>query len=240
MKGAAVVFRLRVPVFVLLYLLGFFPPWEWGVRDGSTLWLASSKLLAHGGWISLATATVMVTAVALACLLVGVILRVWGAAYVGHGVMRDTSTRGGRFEAAGPYRYVRNPLHLGAWLLACGASILMPPGGACLFLIAFSVFALFLISGEEHLLSIKLGDAYEQYRRIVPRLVPRASAVAATAAAQRPKWAQAALAEIYPIAFAVCFAIFSWRYNSRILIQCLLISCGLSLIARALMTSTEN
>ncbi len=239
MMFAAHVFRLRVLVFVLLYMLGLFPPWEWGVRNSSTLWLASSTLLARSGWISLATATVMVTAVALACLLIGVTLRVWGAAYVGHGVMRNTSIRGGPFEAAGPYRYVRNPLHLGAWLLACGASILMPPGGACLFLIAFSVFVLFLISAEERSVSIKLGDAYEQYRRSVPRFASGASAVAATAN-QRPEWAEAALAETYPIAFTVCFAIFSWRYNARILIQCLLICYGLSLIVRAFMARTAD
>jgi protein-S-isoprenylcysteine O-methyltransferase Ste14 len=241
MKVRALVFRFRVLVFVLLYLLGFFPPWEWGVRDRSngTLWLASSTLLARSGWISLAAATVMVTAVALACLVIGTLLRVWGTAYLGHGIMRDTEMQGGRFVATGPYRYVRNPLYLGAWLLACGASILMPPGGAGFFLIAFSILVLFLVSSEERFLSIRLGDAYEQYRRRVPRLLPHASGVAVTSA-ERPEWAQAALAETYPIAFTVCFAIFSWRYNARILIQCLLICYGLSLIVRAFMTRTAN
>ena len=241
MKVAALAFRFRDLVFVLLYVLGFFPPWEWGVRNGSngTLWLASSTLLARSGWISLAAATVVVTAVAIACLVIGTILRVWGTAYLGHGVMRDTAMQGSRFVAAGPYRYVRNPLYLGAWLLACGASILMPPGGAGFFMIAFSLFVLFLISSEERFLSIKLGDAYQQYRRRVPRLLPYGSAVAATSA-EHPEWAQAGLAETYPIAFTVCFAIFAWRYNARVLIQCLLICYGLSLVVRAFMTRTAN
>ena len=121
-------------MFVLLYVLGFFPPWESGLRNGSngTLWLAASTFFARSGWISLAAATVVVTAVALGSLAMGTILRVWHA-HLGHGVMRDTAMQGGRFVAAGPYRYVRNPLYLGAWLLACGASILMPPGGAGFF-----------------------------------------------------------------------------------------------------------
>ena len=235
MKVAALVFRFRVLIFVLLYLLGFFPPWEWGLRNRSngTLWLASSTLFARSGWISLAAATVVVTAVALACLAMGTILRVWGTAYLGHGVMRDTAMQGDRFVAAGPYRYVRNPLYLGAWLLAGGASILMPPGGAGFFLIAFSLFVLFLISSEERFLSIKLGDAYEQYRRRVPRLLPRMAERSRSPAAGRPEWVQAALAETYPIAFTVCFAIFAWRYNARVLIQCLLICYGLSLVMRA-------
>jgi len=241
MRVAAPAFRFRLLVFVLLYLLGFFPPWEWGARNRSngTLWLASSTLFARSGWISLASATVMVTVAALACLVMGTILRVWGAAYLGHGVMRDTAMQGSRFVAAGPYRYVRNPLYLGAWLLACGASILMPPGGACFFPIAFGLFVLFLISSEERFLSMKLGDAYEQYRRRVPRLLPHVRTVAVTAVA-RPEWAEAALAETYPIAFTVCFAIFAWRYNARVLIQCLLICYGLSLVVRAFMTRTAN
>jgi protein-S-isoprenylcysteine O-methyltransferase Ste14 len=241
MKVAALLFRLRVPVFVLLYLVGFFPPWEWGGRSSSngTLWLASSTLFARSGWISLAAATVTVTVVALACLVVGTILRVWSTAYLGHGVMRDTTMQGGRFVAAGPYRYVRNPLYLGAWSLACGASILMPPGGACLFLIAFGLFVLVLISSEERFLSTKLEDAYEQYRHRVPRLLPHGSAVAVPTVG-RPEWAQAALAETYPIAFTVCFAIFAWRYNARVLCQCLLICWGLSLVVRAFMTRTAN
>jgi hypothetical protein len=141
--------------------------------------------------------------------------------------------------AAGPYRYVRNPLYLGAWLLAGGASILMPPGGAGFFLIAFALFALFLISSEERFLSIKLGDAYAQYRRRVPRLLPRGRSVAVTAVA-RPEWAQAALAETYPITFTVCFAIIAWRYNARVLIQCLLICYGLSLVVRAFIPRIAN
>jgi hypothetical protein len=193
MKAAAAVFRFRALVFVLLYLLGFFPPWGWGARDG-TLWLASSTLLARSGWISLAAATLMVTAAALACLLTGTVLRVWGAAYLGQSV--------------------RNPLYLGTWLLACGASILMPPGGAGFFLIAVSIFVLFLIYSGERFLPTKLGARLE--------------------------WARAAFAETYPIAFTVCFAIFAWRYNARVLIQCLLICYGLSLIARAFMTRSAN
>jgi protein-S-isoprenylcysteine O-methyltransferase Ste14 len=241
MKVAAPAFRFRLPVFLLLYFLGFFPPWEWGAPSSSsgTLWLASSTLFARSGWISLASATGMVTAVALACLVMGTILRVWGTAYLGHSVMRGTAMQGSRFVAAGPYRYVRNPLYLGAWWLACGISILMPPGGACFFLIAFGLFVLFLISSEELFLSVKLGDVYEQYRRYVPRLLPRVRGVAVTTAA-RPEWAQAALAETYPIAFTVCFGIFAWRYNARVLIQCLLICYGFSLVVRAFMTRTAN
>jgi hypothetical protein len=118
--------------------------------------------------------------------------------------------------------------------LALGASILMPLDGALLFLPAFSIFVFLLIATEERFLSAKLGNAYQQYRSLVPRLLPRFAAGAALAPV-RPHWVQAVLAETCPIAFTLCFAVFAWRYNARILIQCLLICYGVSLVIRAML-----
>jgi protein-S-isoprenylcysteine O-methyltransferase Ste14 len=232
---SALAFRFRVVIFVLLYVLGFLVPWRVIARGGSdgTLWLAASTLAARTGWIGLAAATLTLTLIALACLVLGAILRVWGTAYLGSGVMRGAVMQGARLVGAGPYRYLRNPLYLGSWLAAFATAILMPPSGAAFFLLAFSAFVLFLISAEERFLTARLGDGYQEYCRRVPRLWPLAGAVE-TAASARPHWLQAFLAETYPIAFTLCFAIFAWRYNARILIQCLLICYGLSLILRAL------
>jgi protein-S-isoprenylcysteine O-methyltransferase Ste14 len=237
MNAAALAFRFRVVIFVLLYLLGFLAPWGTIVRAGSdgTLWLALSTLAARTGGIGLAAATLTVTLIALACLVLGAILRVWGTAYLGSGVMRGAVMQGERLIAAGPYRYLRNPLYLGSWLLGFATAILMPPSGAAFFLFAFSVFTLFLISAEERFLTAKLGDGYQDYCRRVLRLWPSIGA-GDTSSSARPHWLQALLAETYPIAFTLCFAIFAWRYNARILIQCLLICYGLSLIIRAFTT----
>jgi protein-S-isoprenylcysteine O-methyltransferase Ste14 len=234
MKAAALAFRFRVAIFLLLYLLGFLPPWGALVRGGSegTLWLAASTLAARSGWIGLAAATVTVTLIALACLALGAMLRVWGTAYLGSGIMRGALMQGDRLVASGPYRYLRNPLYLGSWLLGFATSLLMPPSGAAFFLPAFSLFALFLISAEERFLTAQLGDVYQQYCRRVPRLWPRLGTAEAISSA-RPRWLQALLAETYPITFTLCFAIFAWRYNARILIQCLLVCYGLSLVIRA-------
>lgn len=231
MIAAALAFRFRVVILVLLHVLGFLPPWDF--RSGSTLWLATSTLLARSGWISLSAATLAVTLAALTCLLAGAILRVWGTAYLGSGVMRSSAMQGDTFVAAGPYRYVRNPLYLGAGLLSLGVSILMPPTGATFFLLAFSSFVLFLIAAEERFLSAKLGDVYQQYLRQVPRMLPRMAAGYA-ASSVRPHWVRALFAETYPIAITLCFAIFAWRYNARILIRCVLICYGLSLVVRAM------
>jgi len=234
MSAAALAFRFRVFLFVLLYALGFLSPWDFSSGSRSTFWLGASTLLARSRWISLATATLSVTVVALACLVAGAGLRIWGTAYLGYGVMRDSALHGEGLVAAGPYRHLRNPLYLGAWLLALGTSILMPLDGALFFLPAFSIFVLLLISTEERFLSAKLGDAYQRYRRLVPRFFPQFAAGAAPTAA-RPQWLQAVLAETYPLAFALSFAVLAWRYNARLLIQCLLICYGVSLVVRAMM-----
>ena len=134
---------------------------------------------------------------------------------------------------------MRNPLYLGSWLLAIGVSILMPPSGAAFFLPAFSIFVLILISAEERFLAAKQGDVYQQYRRRVRRLLPRMAA-GKIAQSPRPQWRQAFLAETYPIAITFCFAVFAWRYNARILIQCVLICYGLSLVVRARKSATDG
>jgi len=235
MNGTALAFRYRSLIFVLLHLIGFLPPWErrFPAVNNDTLWLAASTLFARSGWIGLAAATVTITLAALACLVLGAIFRVWGTAYLGSSVMSNSAMQGDQVVAAGPYRYVRNPLYLAGWLLAVGVSILMPPSGAAFFLLSYSIFVLILISGEEHFLSAKQGDGYRQYGRRVPRLLPRIVAGDATSSA-RPRWLQALFAEIYAVGFTLCFAIFAWRYNAQILIRCLLICYGLSLISRAL------
>ena len=226
-------FRFRVFIFLLLYLLGFLAPWDRpNSGDKGTLWLAASTVLARSGWIGLAAATLTVTIVALGCLAAGAVLRVWGTAFLGSAVMRGGALHGNQIVASGPYRYLRNPLCLGSWLLALAVSILMPPSGSVFFLVSMGVFLLFLIYAEEHFLAAKGGEAYQQYRRHVPRLLPRLGAGIARSSA-RPHWMEAALAELYPIGFTVCFAVFAWRYNARILIQCLLVCYGLSLVGRA-------
>jgi protein-S-isoprenylcysteine O-methyltransferase Ste14 len=230
---ASILFRFRVAVLVLLHVIGFVAPWNYftGGSPG-TLWLAASTLIARSGWIGLATTTLTVTLLGLACLVTGTGLRVWGTAYLGSTVMRGTAMHGERLVAAGPYAYLRNPLYLGTWLIAVATSLLMPPDGAVFFLITDSGFLLFLITAEERFLAAGLGEPYQHYRRDVPRLLPHLSTQVPTAPAH-PKWLRAVLCEIYPLGFTLCFAIFAWRYNARILIRCLLICYGLSLVMRA-------
>lgn len=233
MNAAALVFRFRMALFVLLYVLGFLPPWDWRAAGRGTLWLSASTWLAKSGSIGLENATLGVTVAALLCLVIGALLRVWGTAYLGSGVMGGSSMQGDTIVAGGPYRYLRNPLYLGSCLLALGVSILMPPSGALFFLLALGGLVLCLIFAEERFLRVRSGDMYRHYCRAVPRLFPFRGA-GKVASAGRPRWVQALLAEIYPVAVTLCFAVFAWRFNAEILIRCVLISYGASLVVRAL------
>ncbi len=79
-----------------------------------------------------------------------------------------------RLVVTGPYRYVRNPMYLGATLVLVGAALvfrsralLVYAGG---FLAAMHVFA---VGYEEVALARLFGQDYAAYRAAVPRWVPR-------------------------------------------------------------------
>jgi Phospholipid methyltransferase len=160
-------------------------------------------------------------------------LRTWAAAYLGDGVMSDTRMHGERVVADGPYRYVRNPMYVGTWLNTVALALLMPASGAVFAIVAMAVFELRLILREEALLGAEQGSVYADYCARVPRVVAALGArVPATGV--RPRWARAVTAEIFLWGTAVSFAAVGWRYNAELLLQCVLVSFGVSLVVRAL------
>lgn len=240
MKATQFEFRFRILIAAAFYCIGFWAPWtRYGsAAPATTAWLALSTTLARWNWLALDRATLTVTLLAILFAFAGAALRVWGTAYLGTFTVHSASMQAGGVMASGPYRYVRNPLYLGTWLFSIGVSILMPPSGAVFFLAAHFFFYLRLILGEENYLSRQLGAPYLEYcrrvRRLIPSLSPRVPPSQAT-----PHWIESALAEIYPISFSLCLAILAWRYEPRLLIRCILICFGISLVTRALLPKKE-
>lgn len=78
------------------------------------------------------------------------------------------------FVAVVPYRWVRNPMYLGAAGVMFGVGLLLESpatiGVAALFLLATH---LFVILYEEPTLERRFGDGYLEYKRTVRRWVPR-------------------------------------------------------------------
>jgi protein-S-isoprenylcysteine O-methyltransferase Ste14 len=135
--------------------------------------------------------------------------------------------------AAGPYRFVRNPLYLGAWFMMAAMSLLMPPTGALFVMVLITIFYARLILGEEAFLSAKLGEPYREYLRAVPRIIPRLRANLPPAPT-RPQWPVAFLTELNPLGVFFTLAVLSWRYDNLLMVKAIFVSFGLSLIARAL------
>ncbi|NIQ55710.1 MAG: isoprenylcysteine carboxylmethyltransferase family protein [Gammaproteobacteria bacterium] len=79
-----------------------------------------------------------------------------------------------RLVVRGPYAHVRNPLISGVVLVLLGEGLLLRSvahlGWAGLFFLANAAY---IPRVEEPALGAKFGEAYEEYARNVPRLIPR-------------------------------------------------------------------
>ena len=147
--------------------------------------------------------------------------------------MSDKTMRSDRVVADGPYRYLRNPLYVGTWIHTLALALLMPASGAIFTLVFIVLFQLRLIFGEAAHLRAKLGEPYMAYCAKVPRLLPSLRPQVAASGA-RPQWMRAALAEIFMWGVTASFAVLGWRYDANLLLQCVLVWLGVSLIVRAL------
>jgi protein-S-isoprenylcysteine O-methyltransferase Ste14 len=113
----------------------------------------------------------------------GVVLTVIGAA-VGLSCVFLFATRGRgtpapfdaprEFVAAGPYRYVRNPMYIGGLLVLGGLGLaLRSPAILLLALGAAVLVHYFVVIVEEPGLERRFGDSYRTYKRSVNRWLPR-------------------------------------------------------------------
>jgi protein-S-isoprenylcysteine O-methyltransferase Ste14 len=241
MRATAIEFRLRMLIQIVIVVLGFWAPWidmlDLGRRISTLEWLALQ--ISRAGLLSFTVATPVVIVLGALAAAVGAIFRVWGAAYLGYATVHRGDMQAGAVMAAGPYRYVRNPLYIGGWFMMAAISLLMPPTGALFVMVLVSVFYLRLILGEEAFLAAQLGEPYREYLRAVPRLIPQLHSKLPRAAAQ-PRWLVALLTEINPIGIFFTLAVLSWRYDNLLMVKSVLISFGLSLVIRALMPREQK
>ena len=78
-----------------------------------------------------------------------------------------------RVVAAGPYRWVRNPIYIAALLIVSGEAWLFLSADLLLYASALAVAFHLLVTGyEEPRLRARFGGPYEAYRRAVSRWFP--------------------------------------------------------------------
>ena len=79
-----------------------------------------------------------------------------------------------RLVVRGPYRYVRNPMISGVILILFGEALLLLSRAHFMWALTFlAINAIYIPLFEEPQLAGRFGQEYEDYRRNVPRLVPR-------------------------------------------------------------------
>jgi protein-S-isoprenylcysteine O-methyltransferase Ste14 len=236
MRASAILFRLRTAILTVIMCMGFWAPWIeiWGIGSRISLleWLALQ--LSRAGLVSFTVATPVVIVCGALVAAAGVVFRIWGSAWLGHGIVLNAEMKAGSLMADGPYRYVRNPLYLGIFCMIAALALLMPATGALFVLIAVPLFLFCLILGEEAFLATQIGEPYQIYLRTVPRLFPRLRATLAPTG-NKPRWQQAVLSEINPIGVFVTIAFLSWTYDNRLMVRAIVVTFGISLVVRALL-----
>src|SRR5882757_232942 len=79
-----------------------------------------------------------------------------------------------KFVAAGPYRFVRNPMYIGGFLVLCGFGFYERSPAILFFALLWLLLAhLFVIFYEEPHLRATFGTSYDNYCRSVRRWLPR-------------------------------------------------------------------
>jgi protein-S-isoprenylcysteine O-methyltransferase Ste14 len=79
-----------------------------------------------------------------------------------------------RFVAVGPYRYVRNPMYLGAAAVILGVGLAIASPALVLLTVGFLfLMHLFVVLHEESTLTRRFGDSYRRYQSTVHRWLVR-------------------------------------------------------------------
>ena len=156
---------LWTAVRAAIYAAGFIALWAWLAH---TAHLRDSRLGQYGpAWLPSVGVALMVLGLALALACV--------ATFVVRGRGTPAPFDAPRvFVASGPYRWVRNPMYIGAFLALVGYALC---GGSFTALgVAFLMLGLahaFVVAYEEPNLERRFGASYAEYRRTTPRWIPR-------------------------------------------------------------------
>ena len=79
-----------------------------------------------------------------------------------------------RFVASGPYRFVRNPMAIGLWLVLAGQALLYQSCVVAIYLlIVVALVAAFVRFVEEPDLERRFGASYRSYKQQIPRWIPK-------------------------------------------------------------------
>ena len=156
---------LFTAVRALLFSTGFILLWGWIALSLHRRYDATLSF-AFGGWTPALGIALMAAAgmLALACV----------ATFVTRGEGTPAPIDPPRkFVAAGPYKFVRNPMYIGGFLVLVGFGLYKRSPAILLFALPWLLLAhLFVVFYEEPHLRTKFGSPYDAYCRSVRRWLP--------------------------------------------------------------------
>jgi protein-S-isoprenylcysteine O-methyltransferase Ste14 len=182
----------------------------------SAVWLARSLHTAILPTVETQTLLHGVLGIGTLLVLLCAIVRTWASAYLLSSVVHDTELHTDGVVADGPYRYLRNPLYLGVFLLALGIGLGASRLGWTILVVGVVVFILRLITDEERQLSASQGATYAAYRAAVPRLFPSLRP-RVTKGGRPPAWRQAVIGELFMWLISLVFLGFAITLDTRVL-----------------------
>ena len=117
------------------------------------------------------------TAAAIAVIIIGILIYLhtafWGFAYTGGGTPAPIAPTK-ILVVHGLHRHVRNPMYIGVALIIAGQAWLFHSRHIAIYLACvLAIVNFFVLVYEEPTLRKQFGDQYEQYKKSVPRWIPR-------------------------------------------------------------------
>lgn len=114
------------------------------------------------------------TALGLVMVVSGITIRVWAIRTLGKNFTATvTVTEKHQFISSGPYKYVRHPSYLGAFIAIVGFPVFLNASWATLLSFIFMTFAYVIrITAEEKMLISYFGKSYERYKRRTKMIIP--------------------------------------------------------------------
>lgn len=154
-----------VAIRTTLYAIGFVLLWGWlalGVRGYD----ARFNIVFSPAWKPVGMLLIVLGAVLVLACLASFVVRGQGTPFP-----LDPPVT---FVPSGPYRYVRNPMYIGAALVLAGYGLWERSGAITMFALAFLLFFhVFVVLVEEPGLERRFGESYLAYKRDVRRWLPR-------------------------------------------------------------------
>jgi protein-S-isoprenylcysteine O-methyltransferase Ste14 len=152
--------------------------------------------------------------------LLGESIRFWGVAYAGSLTRVTGSVGAPEVVIAGPFSYVRNPLYIGNILMYTGVGVMsnaLTPWLVLTALVYFSIQYSLIVSLEEEFLEKEFGEGYLEFKKNVPRFLPRLQPYKhPNQEHQKPNWQEGVRSErrtfqAIVLVMLLLLLIWSWR-----------------------------